>query len=46
MRCTTARVASSTEAGKHNMIEVFLAVTLLILTFGFVVWWRGPEIPR
>jgi len=28
------------------MVEIFLAVTLLVLTFGFVVWWRGPEIPR
>jgi hypothetical protein len=29
------------------MVEIFVAVTLLILTFGLVVaWWRGPEIPR
>jgi len=28
------------------MIEVFLATTLLILAFGVVIWWRGPEIPR
>ena len=29
-----------------EIIEIFVAVTLAVLTFGLVVWWRGPEIPR